>query len=109
MNGSTAGSSPKRDGALRTVTAESGLNTDSPQVELAERRGKIHADLTVGADVTGAIPLLVNDPLCSPGVKLHGAGFIVTPQQATGLGLGKIVGLENHILHYRNGRDLNAA
>ena len=104
----TVGAAGKRDGALRTVTAESGLNTDAPQVELAERRGKIHADLTVGADVTGAIPLLANDRLCSPGVKLHGAGFIVTPQQAAGLGLGKIDGLESHILHYRNGRDLTA-
>src|SRR5262249_17659636 len=41
-----------------------------------------------------------------PGVKLHGAGFIVTPSQAVHLGLGQRPGLENHIRQYRNGRDL---
>jgi hypothetical protein len=44
----------------------------------------------------------------NPGVKLHGNGFIVTPEQATQLGLGQIPGLENHIRQYRNGRDLTS-
>jgi hypothetical protein len=39
-------------------------------------------------------------------MKLHGDGFIVTPQQAEFLGLGKRPGLECHIRPYRNGRDL---
>lgn len=42
----------------------------------------------------------------SPGVKLHGAGFIVTPAQARSLGLGSVEGLDQHILDYRNGRDI---
>ena len=42
------------------------------------------------------------------GVKLHGDGFIVTPQEAEHLGLGKRPGLESHIRHYRNGRDLTS-
>jgi hypothetical protein len=44
--------------------------------------------------------------LSSPGVKLHGAGFIVTPEEAAQLGLGQRPGLERHVREYRNGRDL---
>lgn len=65
-------------------------------------------DLTVGVDVTVTKPLLANEGVCSPGVKLHGNGFIVTPAQAVALGLGKRLGLENHIRAYRNGRDLTS-
>ena len=39
-------------------------------------------------------------------MKLHGAGFIVTPAQARELGLGRVAGLERHIRPYLNGRDL---
>ena len=93
-------------GTLATVQQESGLNTDAPVVELEERTGKILANLKVGADITSVQPLMANDLISSPGVKLHGSGFIVTPQQANALGLGTVPGLEDHILPYRNGRDL---
>ena len=77
-------------------------------IEFAERIGVINSDLTVGVDVTAVFPLKSNEGVCSPGVKLHGAGFIVTPQEATHLGLGKRPGLQKHIRAYRNGRDLMA-
>lgn len=35
-----------------------------------------------------------------------GAGFIVTPNEAQHLGLGRRPGLERHVRPYRNGRDL---
>jgi hypothetical protein len=54
------------------------------------------------------VALKANAFVCSPGVKLHGDGFIVTPAQAEHLGLGKRPGLEAHIRAYRNGRDLTA-
>jgi hypothetical protein len=104
----TVAEAGSRDGALREVIAESGLETDAPQITLVDRPGRIHSDLTVGPDVTAAGPLLANEGVCSPGVKLHGAGFIVTPQQAEALGLGRRPGLERHIRQYRNGRDLTA-
>lgn len=56
--------------------------------------------------MAGAVSLRANEGISSPGVKLHGAGFIVTPEQARQLGLGRIPGLEKHIREYRNGRDL---
>ncbi|WP_424968372.1 class I SAM-dependent DNA methyltransferase [Dinoroseobacter sp. S375] len=94
------------EGVLAEVVAEADLNTDAPRVDLRKHEGKITAKLTLGADVTRMRPLWANEALSSPGVKLHGAGFIVTPAKAQALGLGRVPGLEKHILSYRNGRDL---
>lgn len=104
----TVGVAGQREGALRTVLSERDLNSDSPKVELAEWRGKIHANLSVGTDLSEVKPLRANGGLCSRGVQLHGAGFIVTPSQAAVLGLGTVPDLEAYIRPYRNGRDLTA-
>ncbi len=96
------------DGALLRVVAEADLNSDSPKVTLKERTGKIHADFTIGADISNCGSLHANEKLSSRGMSLHGAGFIVTPREAAGLGLGKVPGLDKHILQYRNGKDLAA-
>ena len=98
----------RRNGVLREVVREGKLDTDQPEIELSAETGRINADLSVGVDVTAAEALRANEGLSSPGVKLHGAGFIVTPQQADLLGLGKRPGLERHIRLYRNGRDLTS-
>ena len=58
--------------------------------------------------MAGALPLGANAGLSSPGVKLHGAGFIITREQAAAIGLGSVPGLERYIREYRNGRDLAA-
>ena len=77
-----------------------------PEVVLAAREGVVNADLTVRASPDAARPLHANEQVCSPGVKLHGAGFIVSPATAAALGLGKVPGLEAHIRPYLNGRDM---
>ncbi|MEQ9490662.1 MAG: class I SAM-dependent DNA methyltransferase [Alphaproteobacteria bacterium] len=102
----TVGAAGARDGLLQKVVSESDLNSDAPKVELSNRAGKIHSDFTVGPDLSKALPLQSNEKLCSRGVSLHGAGFIVSQAEAAQLGLGKIPGLEKHILPYRNGRDI---
>ncbi|WP_372914649.1 type IIL restriction-modification enzyme MmeI [Sandarakinorhabdus sp.] len=94
------------DGQLIEVLQEAALDTDAPELLTATAKGRINADLTVGADVTSARPLRANTVMASPGVKLHGAGFIVTPADAVTLGLGSRPGLDQHIRSYRNGRDL---
>ena len=58
--------------------------------------------------MTGAQPLQANGSISGRGVQLFGSGFIVTPQEAADLGLGRVAGLEHHIRSYRNGRDLTA-
>src|SRR5690606_28124747 len=59
-------------------------------------------------DVSRVAPLLANEGLSSRGVQLMGSGFIVTLSEAEQLGFGRRPGLELHIRHYRNGRDLTA-
>ncbi|GAB6125228.1 class I SAM-dependent DNA methyltransferase [Humidesulfovibrio idahonensis] len=94
------------DGTLASVVSETPTDGPEMHVTFAEQVGRINADLTIGADVAGAVPLTANEDLSCPGVKLHGAGFIVTPKEAAALGLGRIPGLEAHIRPYRHGRDL---
>jgi hypothetical protein len=91
---------------LQTVIAETEGSDGAVEVTLATRTGTINADLTIGADVAGAGALKANKDISNPGVKLHGAGFIVTREEAAALGLGRIPGLEHHIREYRNGKDL---
>ncbi len=106
----TVGAAGNRPGRLLTVTWESRKETEAEgrAVRFDEQTGKIFANLRIGADVAGAKPLLANEGLSSPGVKLHGSGFIVTPEQAVALGLGTVEGTEQHIREYRNGRDLTS-
>ncbi|MGY4397557.1 hypothetical protein ACVWZA_002751 [Sphingomonas sp. UYAg733] len=104
----TVAEAGKREGVLHEVTHESGLDTDAPVVVTRDLQGRIHPSLTLGADISRATPLRANEWICSPGVKLHGAGFIVSPIEAEHLGLGRRDGLEQYILPYRNGRDLTA-
>lgn len=96
------------EGRRLRIFHESGLDTDTPTIRFAETAGRINADLSVGADVAAAQPLLANQWLCSRGVSLHGAGFIVSPAEAVLLGLGRREGLEKHIRPYSHGRDLTA-
>lgn len=70
------------------------------------RRGTVHADLTAGANVTTAQALLSNSKIANRGVIPHGAGFLLTPDEALALGWGSIAELDAHIRDYRNGKDL---
>jgi len=88
------------EGQLLTVTDEQPGEHGKVAVALQERHGLIHADLSVGANVAAAMPLQAMAGISSPGVKLHGAGFIVTPEQAAEWSHPALV------RHYRNGRDL---
>ncbi|MCM2288539.1 MAG: hypothetical protein NDI67_05870 [Sulfuritalea sp.] len=88
------------EGRLCSVTAEREGKGEGLDVELAEQRGRIHADLKVGADVTAAQALRANELLTSRGLMLFGAGFIVTPEEAARLEA------DAPVKTYRNGRDL---
>ena len=99
------------EGALLRVTGERTCDFGEVAITVQERRGLVHADLSVGANVAAAVPLRAMAGDSSPGVKLHGAGFIVTPNEAAKLlpdgeplehGPGGLQLLRD----YRNGRDL---
>lgn len=116
----TVAVSGRSEGLLMAVVDERGA---PERMEFAGRTGTIGSDLRVGADLTSTLPLKANDRLCSPGVKLHGDGFIVSREQAGNLdprsvtisrGEGSVPprvrsGSSNEpqvIFDYRNGRDL---
>ncbi len=86
-------------GVLETVVEEGGAESDAVHIEVAAKTGLIHADLTIEANVIGALELKANVGLCTTGVIPHGDGFLVTLGQ-TQLDAGAL------LKPYRNGKDL---
>ena len=88
------------EGRLCTVSAEREGKGEGLDVELAEKIGTIHADLSIGANVAAANALKANDGASILGVIPHGEGFLVTPREASTLDGGAL------LRPYRNGKDL---
>ena len=104
----SVGTVAEEEGRLLTVIDERASEHDEVAVTLEEKRGLLHADLRVGANVAGARALAAPAGISGNGVMLAGSGFIVSREEAAALGLGTVPGLERHIREYRNGRDLMA-
>jgi len=104
----TVGTAACEEGRLLTVSNERATDSEEVEVRLDEKRGLLHADLRVGANVAGARALAAPAGISGNGVMLAGSGFIVSREEACRLGLGSVPGLEKHIREYRNGRDLMA-
>ena len=102
----TVATTSEQQGRLLCVRNEQSGDQDEIEVDLLERKGQLHADLTVGANVGRALVLRANVGLTFPGVEPHGAGFVIAREDAISLGLAVRKGLENHIREYRNGRDI---
>jgi len=98
----TVGSLGSSEGKLITVTSEAEVDDGEHTITTQINLEILGADLKTGANLTAIATLKANDEISCPGVKLHGAGFIVTEGQAAALGLGKLQGLEKHIKGYRN-------
>lgn len=88
------------EGRLLTVTRESPGDEGEVTVELTERHGAIHADLSIGANVASAKPLRANEGLSNRGMIPHGEGFLVSPELGATLDGGAL------LKPYRNGKDL---
>jgi hypothetical protein len=54
----TVGQAGKHEGVLREVVKEEKLNTDTPVVEFHDQIGSIHADLTIGVDLSACTHIL---------------------------------------------------
>jgi hypothetical protein len=102
----TVGVAGSVEGELCTVQDEWDQEDGSCEVELRSEWGKLAADLTVGVDVTGMVPLRANEGLSNRGFCLFGSGFVVTSEKAAELGLYKNQELRRFIRPYRNGKDL---
>ncbi|MCB0813022.1 MAG: class I SAM-dependent DNA methyltransferase, partial [Flavobacteriales bacterium] len=103
----TVGVDGSQPGFLCRVIRESEVEgDDAATIEVDVSSGKLFADLTIGADVASASGLLANSEISNRGVQLIGSGFIVSPEKAKDLGLGRLEGAEQCIRVYRNGRDI---
>ncbi|MFZ2489987.1 MAG: DNA methyltransferase [Thermoanaerobaculia bacterium] len=102
----TVGEQGQAVGTLQTVISEEFGSADHCDIGFSSGSGRINADLTIGVATGDARQLQANNRLCSPGVKLHGAGFIVTSAEARAIGLGSFADLEKHIRPYRHGKDV---
>ncbi|WP_339888045.1 MULTISPECIES: class I SAM-dependent DNA methyltransferase [Rhodopirellula] len=63
--------------------------------------GEILGSLTVGADIGSAVPLQSMSNICFAGIKLHGKGFVLQPNE-----LLDFAGEEAVVKRYIGGRDL---
>ena len=104
----TVGGNEDIHGRLNTVIDEQAGDKLERDVTFHERQGAINADLSIGANIVTAKPLLANADLSCKGVTTLGKGFIIPPDEAVTLGLGRIPGIEKHIRHYRNGKDITS-
>ncbi len=102
----TVGGAGAFEGTLAKVTAETPTDGPEQHVALEEATGRIHADLTLGADVAACGALQANEGISSFGVSRHGAGFALSQADAHNIGLGRVEGLSRHVRQYRNGRDI---
>lgn len=98
----------KANGRLLTIAQEvkGEAETEGRRVAFDIQKGKIFANLRIGADVAGAVPLKANEGLSTRGVMLFGGGFILTKDQAITLGYNRDKRATEVIKPYRNGRDL---
>nr|WP_317127487.1 DNA methyltransferase [Hymenobacter metallilatus] len=97
----------KAPGTLALVVNELVIEgEDSHNVTLIEQQGDINSDLSLGADLTGTKPLKANERISSRGVIPHGAGFLITVEQAQSFGLGTIDSSRSVIRPFLNGKDV---
>lgn len=105
----SVGTLAEEEGRLLSVIEERETESDEVEVLLEERRGLLHADLRVGANVASAKALQAMRGISSMGVMLAGSGFIVAPDAAKRLRAGLDADTANQLIRdYRNGRDLTS-
>ena len=104
----TVGAAGNRVGRLLCLASENKEEREAEgrKVTFDHQVGKVFANLQIGADVMGCISLVSNKGLAHMGMKLHGAGFIVTKPEAEELAEGNEEVFETVIRPYMNGRDL---
>ena len=105
---------PDAQARLLTVLEERVQGGDALDVRFSDAIvPELHANLKAGAKITEVRPLKANLGLSSPGVKLHGAGFIVTAEEAYAWGYDagdqSCRSLSRVIKPYLNGKDLMAS
>jgi hypothetical protein len=102
----TVGAVGRQEGQLIRAVDPNRSATQGGDDLQSPAQGLILSNLTIGADLDAARPLRAHMGLCGQGIKLHGSGFIVSPDTAKTLGLGFDPAISQHIKPFRNGRDI---
>ncbi len=103
----TVGAPGDFSGQLRLVTTEtSGDAKESRNVQMACRLGKIFADLSIGADVASAEPLMANSNISQRGFELGNSGFLISTGDNQTIVTCNSECDSGVVFDYRNGRDL---
>lgn len=93
------------EGSLAQVNSEEKLGDGEYLITLCTKKGRIHADLKIGADLTSTKKLESNTGIANAGSKLYGNGFIIESAQESEFETNaREFGI---IKEYMNGRDLN--
>ncbi|XWZ92762.1 class I SAM-dependent DNA methyltransferase [Azospirillum sp. B2RO_4] len=98
----------ERTGLLKTVVHE-GQAPDrdgAVPVELCMKRGVIHSDLSIGANLNLCNPLSANKGLACMGVKLHGKGFLLNRSEWKYIASHSSDSAHGVVKKYINGKDL---
>lgn len=103
----TVASTGSHEGTLVSVTDEHTAEHGEVEVTLAQTRGLIHPDLTIGANVSGAVALQANAELVSRGVQTIGDGFVVERERAMGW-ISETQSCSRFLRPLINGRDVTA-
>ncbi len=93
------------EGTLERITLEQDLGGEDVSLRFEARRGSIAANLTIGASVLDARPLMSNTDLCGTGLILGGRGFVIEPNEVADF--ASVTPESRPLLFpFRNGRDL---
>ena len=101
----TVGSAGNDLGRVAQVTSETVVGDGEVSVTLSERRGEVHADLSVGPAVSKAQRLQASSGVCFQGMNLVGKGFRLLPHEVVSLGYD-VANLPHEIKPHCNARDL---
>jgi hypothetical protein len=102
----TAAVAGNATGLLQVSTREIETGDGEISVDFHRKKGKLFADLNIGANVAAAVTLNSNRLISNRGVIPHGEGMLLTKEQAISVGFGKVEDLDKNIRPYRNGRDI---
>ncbi|MGE4579238.1 MAG: class I SAM-dependent DNA methyltransferase [Desulfuromonadales bacterium] len=93
------------EGTISLVVAEQDGDGEGIAVELVSRRGVLHPDLSVGANVAGANQLTANSLLAIKGFELGSQGFLIDYREAQHW-IKQEPQLSSVLRPYMNGSDL---
>lgn len=102
----TVGAAGHAPGNLLTIKSETETGDGASLVDFSELWGSINADLTIGADVSSAVPLKSNRIIASMGPALGSRGFVVDADKRQELVSADGPIAEKVIRPLRNGSDL---